>query len=197
MQFAEPPRQAAWEHREARIGCEVTYFRRAGGGGWRIEGSTSAVEAGVAWSVEYRIDLDPSWTTRAALVSCMSAAGRKYIALSWEHGWLIDGVHRPDLDGCFDVDLEASAMTNTFPVRRLGLALGQQSSAPAVYVRVPDLTVMRLEQEYSRVDSLEYDYHSLAFDFSCRLVYDDVGLVLDYPGIARRIPCGQATSGSR
>lgn len=30
----------------------------------------------------------------------------------------------PRLDGCFDVDLESSSMTNTLPVHRLGLAPG-------------------------------------------------------------------------
>jgi hypothetical protein len=31
-----------------------------------------------------------------------------------------------------------------------------------------------------------YDYSAPAFEFSCRLVYDESGLVLDYPGIAAR-----------
>jgi uncharacterized protein len=31
-----------------------------------------------------------------------------------------------------------------------------------------------------------YHYSAPAFDFSCRLVYDEAGLVLDYPGIAVR-----------
>jgi hypothetical protein len=31
-----------------------------------------------------------------------------------------------------------------------------------------------------------YDYRAPAFGFSCRLAYDESGLVLDYPGIAVR-----------
>jgi hypothetical protein len=31
-----------------------------------------------------------------------------------------------------------------------------------------------------------YDYTAPAFDFRCELVYDEYGLVLDYPGIAVR-----------
>jgi hypothetical protein len=31
-----------------------------------------------------------------------------------------------------------------------------------------------------------YDYAALVFDFACRLVYDESGLALDYPGIAVR-----------
>ena len=31
-----------------------------------------------------------------------------------------------------------------------------------------------------------YDYPAPAFNFSCQLVYDEAGLVLEYPGIAVR-----------
>lgn len=40
-----------------------------------------------------------------------------------------------------------------------------------------------------------YDYRAPMFDFECRLIYDQYGLVLDYPGIAIRAgwPVGWAT----
>jgi hypothetical protein len=89
-----------------------------------------------------------------------------------------------------DVDLEASAMTNTFPVHRLELPVGERAGVPAAYVRAPSLAVERLEQTYTRVDDEDgveqYDYEAPAFDFGCRLAYDHSGLVLQYPGIARR-----------
>lgn len=48
----------------------------------------------------------------------------------------------------------------------------------------------RLEQTYLRATGQgtcqSYDYAAPVFDFSCRLVYDQSGLVLDYPGIAVR-----------
>ena len=83
---------------------------------------------------------------------------------------------RPELDGCFDLDLESSACTNAFPVHRLQLAIGETASAPAAYVRADDLRVERLEQSYRRVDDREYDYESPVADFRCRLVFDDVGI---------------------
>jgi hypothetical protein len=50
--------------------------------------------------------------------------------------------------------------------------------------------VERLEQTYARATDQDtaqrYDYTAPAFDFRCRLVYDQSGLVLDYPGIAIR-----------
>ena len=121
-----------------------------------------------------------------------SASGMHEVRLDsdGDGSWRVDGTPRPQLDGCFDVDLEASACTNALPVNRLGLSVGRAAAAPAVYVRVRDLRVERLEQRYARLPSdghARYDYVSPAFDFRAALVYDDAGLVLDYPGIAARI----------
>jgi hypothetical protein len=89
-----------------------------------------------------------------------------------------------------DVDLESSAMTNALPVRRLALEPGEGAAAPAVYVPAVGLNVERLEQNYVRTDDdgprQRYDYAAPAFGFSCRLVYDAMGLVLAYPGVAVR-----------
>jgi hypothetical protein len=89
-----------------------------------------------------------------------------------------------------DVDLEASALTNAFPVHRLGLEVGQTAQAPAAYVRAVDVSVQRLEQRYRRLDDDEvgqrYRYGAPEFEFECELRYDESGLVLDYPGIAIR-----------
>jgi hypothetical protein len=104
--------------------------------------------------------------------------------------WTVGGLRRPELVGCRDVDLESSACTNTFPVHRMKLMVGQRCEAPAAYVRALDATVERLEQSYRRLDDAGgqhvYHYESPGFDFVARLTYDDRGLVVDYPGIATR-----------
>jgi hypothetical protein len=60
---------------------------------------------------------------------------------------------------------------------------------------VIDLTVERLEQTYRRLpsdDGLQrYDYRAPVFDFESRRVYDEAGLLLDYPGIASRAYWGE------
>jgi len=191
MAFAFPPATAAWQHRGARSGFEVVYFQ-ARGSGCHIEGWTTAIEEGQTWAVEYAIELDVTWATRRAWIRGRSASGFRSILLeSSDPGqWLADGKSAPRLDGCLDVDLESSAMTNALPVRRLGLPAGGRAAAPAVYVRAADLAVERLEQTYARAadeaSRQRYDYTAPAFDFGCRLVYDEYGLVLDYPGIAVR-----------
>ena len=187
MVFADFPPFAAWRHCEAREGFEVVFFA-----GDRVAGHTSAIEEGEAWAVRYSIELAPDWTTRSAHVVARSASGERELTLEADGAgaWRIDGARAPHVDGCLDVDLEASAFTNAFPVRRLGLAIGQGADAPAAYVRAVDLSVERLEQRYARIDDdgtrERYDYSSPRFDYADRLVYDEHGLVLDYPGLAVR-----------
>lgn len=193
MTFTTPPRFAAWRHRDAREGFEVSFFHRTADGGHRIEGHTTAVEAGEAWSVKYRIELDGAWRTRRARAWGLSSSGPREVTLEADGAghWHVDGAPAPHLDGCFDVDFESSSLTNAFPARRLGLAVGRGAAAPAAYVHALDLGVTRLEQHYARVPDeagrTRYDYESPTFDFACRLVYDEFGLVLEYPGIAVRV----------
>jgi uncharacterized protein len=191
MPFRPLPSTACWQHQEARSGFEVAYFQ-ASESGWAIDGTTAAVEDGQTWVVAYRIELDAAWLTRRAHIRARTVSGSRETRLESDGAghWLINGTSAPHLDGCLDVDLESSAMTNTLPVHRLDLPAGAQADAPAAYVRALDLTVDRLEQTYLRIADQgthrRYSYSAPAFGFTSCLVYDENGLVIDYPGIAVR-----------
>lgn len=191
VSFALWPPEAAWQHQGARSGFEVVFLGDRDGG-WLIQGCTTAVEDGTAWAVGYAIALNSAGATRSAQISGRSAAGSCSAQLETDGvgRWMVNGEEAPQLDGCLDVDLESSAMTNALPVRRLGLAVGARAAVPAAYVRAAGLAVDRLEQSYLRAPDQAtrqcYDYTAPAFDFKCRLIYDQSGLVLDYPGIAVR-----------
>jgi hypothetical protein len=187
VSFDPLPGTAAWRHREAREGFEVVFL-----GGDRLAGSVSAVEAGEAWAVQYAIEVDARWVTRRARIRSRSGAGTREVRLEHDGlgGWTVDGAPAPWLDGCLDVDLEASALTNTLPVHRLDLPVGGGQETPAAYVRALDAAVERLEQSYRREpdggEGARFAYAAPAFDVRCELRYDRHGLVLDYPGLAER-----------
>jgi hypothetical protein len=191
MSFDAPPAAAAWLHRGARLGYEVVFFHDADGG-LRIEGCTTATEDGQMWAVSFVINTDTTWTTRSAQITGRSASGFRQITLEADGDghWLVGGESASSLDGCLDVDLESSAMTNALPIHRMRLTVGSQASAPAVYIRAVDLAVERLEQHYRRVPDEAprqcYDYASPSFNYAGRLSFDKHGLALDYPGIAVR-----------
>lgn len=192
MSFRPPPATACWQHRGARSGFEVAYFT-ARQDGWRIDGTTAAIEDAQTWVVTYRIEVDAAWATRSARITARTAKGPRETLLESDGTgrWLVDGDPAPYLDGCMDVDLESSAMTNTLPVHRLDLYPGARADVPAAYVRALTLTADRLDQVYGRIPNeaahRRYDYAAPAFSFTARLDYDDSGLVVDYPGIALRV----------
>src|SRR4051795_12216792 len=187
---ASLPRFAGWRHQGARAGSGVVFLAR--GAGRRAGGHTAAIEEGEPFAVRYAIELDERWRTRSARVAGQSASGARSLTVESDGAgrWVVDGRAAPELDGCLDVDLESSALTNAFPVHRLALAPGEAADAPAAYVRALGLGVERLEQHYARIDTgaarRRFDYVAPAYDFSCVLVYDEDGLLLDYPGIATR-----------
>jgi len=185
--FGRLPNAAAWRHEESKDGFEVVFFAQ-GEDGIRVAGETTAVEEGEPFWVGYELELDPGWRTRRAHVRGRSSRGahETLVARDGER-WLVDGVRAPQLDGIDDVDLEASAMTNAFPVRRMRLEPGVRTDAPAAYVRALDLSVERLDQTYEHLGDRRYEYDCRRFDFTCELVYDDAGLVTTYPEIARRV----------
>jgi uncharacterized protein len=186
------PASAAWQHRDVRDGFESVLIASEGSG-YRFSGHTAAVEDGLTWVVRYAISLDEKWATREAQIWSWSLEGHHHVRLEADGSgqWQVDGTVAPTLDGCLDIDLESSSCTNAFPVHHLKLGVGQSAEASAVYVRVLHLSVERLAQRYTRIDNDDtrqrYDYCCPAFDFESRIVYDESGLVLEYPGIAARV----------
>ena len=181
--FADLPAFAAWRFVDAVDGFEVVYARPG-----RLRGHTSAVEDGQAYAVRYEVALDDRWRTREARVASDTVTGpRETVLISDGEGhWTVDGEPAPQLDGLIDVDLEASACTNTLPIHRLALPDGEAVPASAVYVRALDLSVTRLEQTYRRTGNRTFDYSADGGAFRAVLEYDDAGLIVDYPGIAVR-----------
>ena len=189
--FDGPPPVACWLHQGLRAGFEVAFFSTVPTG-LRVEGTTTGFQDGNAWVVTYEVDLDETWkTVRAAVTTRIGAGSTQHVVESDGQGhWRVDGEPSPGLDGCLDVDLESSAMTNSFPVHRLSLAVGHRAEVPAAYVQLTG-DVEPLHQRYQRREDrggrLTYDYAAPAFEFESQLVYDRSGLVLEYPGIATRV----------
>jgi hypothetical protein len=183
LELAPLPPFAVWRFGEAVDGFEVVYLAPR-----LLRGYTSAIEDGRPYAVRYEITLDEHWRTREAHVRSDTVEGhRSTVLVADGHGhWTVDGVAAPHLDGLLDVDLEASACTNTLPIHRLVLLDGEAVPAPAVYVRALDLSVTRLDQTYRRVGNRRFDYSSDGGAFRAVLEYDDAGLIVDYPGIAVR-----------
>ncbi|TCC30967.1 putative glycolipid-binding domain-containing protein [Kribbella speibonae] len=187
MELRALPAAGSWTHGGARVGFEVLFV-----GDGRLRGRTAAREGEASWYVGYEVVAGGDWATESVVAVSSTVAGEREVVLERGPGdrWTVDGVVRPELDGCRDVDFESSAVTNTLPVHRIPFVPGTTFDVPAAFVQADDLSVIRLEQRYTLISSDEdrhvFHYESATFDFECELTFDASGLVLDYPGIAVR-----------
>ena len=62
-----------------------------------------------------------------------------------------DGRAIAELDGCRDIDIWPTPFTNSFPIRRETLALGERRQFRMAWVFAPDLTVHAQPQAYTRL----------------------------------------------
>jgi hypothetical protein len=130
--------------------------------------------------VEYRVFADPAGMTTAAHVRDLRAFETRTVALerSGKGAWTVDGAAARGLRGCTDVDLGCSPSTNTLPIRRLRLGVGDSKTIQAAWVRFPQLDVVKAAQTYARLDEFTYRYSSGAFE--AELTVDDDGVVTQY-----------------
>ena len=156
-------------------------------GGWCLTGSLEVEDGGVVASLRYTIDLDDEWRTRSALVegTANGAPVRFALAADGAGSWSRDGVPLPALAGAADVDLGFTPATNTLPIRRLALAVGETRPVRSAWLRFPDLRMEPLEQTYTREAEHVFRYHALVDGepFSARLDTDAFGRVVRYEGL--------------
>lgn len=193
--FTALPAVGAWRLLGAYEGFEVVRFVTKDGG-LTIEGTTVGVERGTPWSIRYTIGVGDGWRVRHAAVTDLLAGRRIELQADGAGSWVIDGTHVPELEGCLELDLEASAVTNTLPVHRLSLAVGERGESAAAYVRTNGLAVERLDQTYRRLPDREadlaFDYESPRFGYRDTLRFGADGLALEYPGIGARVRLDEA-----
>ena len=153
---------------------------RATANGWRLAGLVILPIGAEPAEIRYGVGLDPGWRTRRAEVTIDHNAGRRTItfAADGEGGWKVDGASTEPLDGCIDVDLGFTPATNTLPIRRLGLEVGESRSLPVAWLAFPELTVRPLTQTYTRLGPDRWRYGS--GEFTAELVVDPDGYVLRY-----------------
>jgi hypothetical protein len=164
-----------------------------GGDGIRAESVALGVEAGTPWAVRYALRCDAGWRTRALTVSSLGSDDGSLTVMGDGSGRWTDaaGQRLPALDGCLDVDLSSTAFTNTLPIRRLGMGCGWSEEMTVVYVEVPGLELSVARQRYHCLswasDGGRYRFEDPATGFTAEISVDGDGLVIDYPGIARRV----------
>ena len=184
-------RVVAWRRTDEDAGHSLARVERRDTG-WLLHGTEVLAGPQTLLACSFRVEVDGAWATRRVEAVAVSADGECRLVLDadGDRRWWRDGVRAPELDGCVDVDVAATPLTNTLPIRRLAsLGTGQAVTAPVAWVDVPALGVTRVEQTYRRLGPARWEYADDAHG-SFALTVDEDGLVDEYTGMAVRVADG-------
>jgi uncharacterized protein len=172
-------------------GAEILELRRHDDG-WGLIGVAVLALDGRPVRVRYRVRCDRSWRTRSVDVAETWGNEERELHLVADEAsnWSRHGGRTSKLEsvtGSVDVDLGVTPATNTLPIRRLALRVGDAAEVNATWVRFPGLEVEPLPQRYTRLNEGSYRYESTDSGFSADLKVDDFGLVTLYSGFWERV----------
>jgi uncharacterized protein len=135
----------------------------------------------------YSIDLDELGRVRAVHVERTDGRTLDLVADGsgiWTDG---GGAPHPNLNSCIDVDFSATPFTNSLPIWRSNLIVGQPQRFVMAWIDADDLSVFSDAQIYTRLDDGHFRYQSADGGFERVIEIDTEGLVVDYPGLFARV----------
>jgi len=150
--------------------------------GWTVSGMVSRER------IQYVLRISPTWQVRQFLLFRDLDEPDLWLATDGGGRWgEMNGAHRTELDGCYDVDLACTPFTNTLPIRRLPLLVGHTAELPVVVVDPETLDVRAETHRYTRLDSHRWRFEQMRIGDSVEFDVDEHGLLLDHPGLFRRV----------
>jgi len=143
----------------------------------------------LAFAARYHIRCDASWRVKKVEIGEIGSDLTTQLTSDGVGNWADrSGITIPQLRGAIDVDISITPFTNTLPIRRLNLGTDQSEEILAVYIRVPSLTITTDRQRYTCLEAGQrYRYESVDSDFTREIDVDGHGLVVNYPGLFRRV----------
>lgn len=151
-------------------------------------------DAGRPFRARYVVECAAEWAVRRARIELLETPPRVLEIRADGRGHWTDAATGAALalDGCLDIDIYPSPFTNTLPMRRLVDAVVDRPVAiDAAWVVLPELTIQPARQEYTLLErsasGTRWRFRGLDSDFTAELAADGNSVVLDYPGIARRL----------
>ena len=150
-------------------------------GGWTADGVVSGAD------VHYVVRVDEQWRVRQFLLFRDQEEPDLWLGVNPAGQWgEVNGAYRPELDGCIDLDLACTPFTNSLPIKRLLLEVGETAEILVARVDHETLGVVPERQRYSRLTDRRWRYWDES-EFTVEFEVDARDLVVDYPDLFRRL----------
>ena len=146
--------------------------------------------------VEYVMRLSSTWQLRQFILFRDLEEPDLWLATDGAGRWgEMNGAHRVELDGCFDLTMSTSTtvtpFTATMPIRRLPLLDGHTADVPVVQVNPDTLEVLAVSLRYTRISARHWRIDTDDGQVAIELEVDEHGVVFDHPGLFRRLSPGR------
>lgn len=136
--------------------------------------------------VQYVVRLSPMWQVRQFLLFRDLSEPDLWLGTDGSGRWgEMNGAHRTDLDGAYDLAMPCTPFTHTLPIRRLPLHVGDAVQLTVLEVDVETLGVVPIGYIYERIEELRW--RVTAHDSSVEFDVDEFGVAIDLDGSHRRI----------
>ena len=178
---------AIWNHSSTGLGLENVVLTKGGADSILL----AFAEDGTPFRLIYRLAWDDQGRIREADLEVQAGQEKRSLLLRsdgdghWRHA---HGDRLPDLDGCIDIDIWPTPLTNSLPLWRSSLGVNQRREYRMAWVSAPELTVEAKAQAYTCLKDGVYLFESLdGSGFKAELAVDDELVVVDYPNLFVRV----------
>ena len=168
--------------------------------------SATGVQYGEGYQATWALEATENWATQNVTVNVEGDGWERSLKLVrseqgvWSSQTKEEGtpptnlpspgiVRSADLEDALDCDLGLCPLTNTMPIRRLGLLEAQVPKTQLImdWIDMPSLEVIASDQYYSSIDSKTVRYASGTRGVDVELEVDSDGVVVHYPDLAQRV----------
>lgn len=157
--------------------------------GWWTMGQEVLLAPEGPVACRFEVELSRDWLPISVVGEAVGEHGITRLTLRRDGSgrWFGHDGEIAELSGCVDVDIAATPLTNTYPIRRYSaLGVDESRTAPVAWVEVPSLNVKRVDQTYRRLGETEWTYGD-PLHGKFRITVDNDGIVVDYENFAQRI----------
>lgn len=156
--------------------------------GSAISSSIIGIYANELYKIEYQVRTNQYWETTFFEIKSQLYNTIEMISFRREgkENWYVNGQPGEKFNGCIDIDISLTPLTNTLPINRLKLSENEGEQIKVLYVDVLERKMMPVQQKYSRLSQTDYKYENVPNDFESVISVDDLGLVVNYPGLFKR-----------
>ncbi|WP_158290385.1 putative glycolipid-binding domain-containing protein [Halobacillus salinus] len=137
-----------------------------------------------AYKFAYKVVTDSRWFTKSIEIINLELNEKFCLHSNLKGKWYVNNNELSDMDGMIDIDISVTPFSNTLPINRFKWEQGQERNFNMLYIDVPSLELMKLEQIYKFKGSTEDG--SRKFQYKCRnyetvVTVDQDGLIIEYP----------------